>query len=115
MEIKEALFDIGDNKAPGLDGYSSKFYKGAWPIIRKDVCTAVRMFFQGGEIPKGVNATTIALVPKIDTPNKVSDFRPIACCTVLYKCISKILTNRIKGVLVLLVILIKVHLYLAGI
>lgn len=47
----------------------------------------------------GVNATTIALVPKLDTPLKVSDFRPIACCNVLYKCISKILTTRIKNVL----------------
>ncbi|GJT33305.1 RNA-directed DNA polymerase, eukaryota, reverse transcriptase zinc-binding domain protein [Tanacetum coccineum] len=43
-----------------------------------------------------VNATLIALVPKIDTPNKVSDFRPMACCNIIYKCISKILTNRIK-------------------
>ncbi|GJX57973.1 RNA-directed DNA polymerase, eukaryota, reverse transcriptase zinc-binding domain protein [Tanacetum coccineum] len=43
-----------------------------------------------------LNVTLIALVPKIETPGKVSDFRPIACCNVLYKCISKILTDRIK-------------------
>lgn len=48
---------------------------------------------------KELNATTIALVPKLDTPLKVSDFRPIACCNVLYKCISKVLTPRIKNVL----------------
>ena len=28
-EIKEALFDIEDNKAPGPDGFTSKFYKKA--------------------------------------------------------------------------------------
>nr|GEW40904.1 RNA-directed DNA polymerase, eukaryota, reverse transcriptase zinc-binding domain protein [Tanacetum cinerariifolium] len=46
-----------------------------------------------------VNATLISLVPKIQNPDKVSDFRPIACCNVIYKCISKIITNRLKGVL----------------
>ncbi|GKB32581.1 RNA-directed DNA polymerase, eukaryota, reverse transcriptase zinc-binding domain protein, partial [Tanacetum coccineum] len=44
-----------------------------------------------------LNATLITLIPKIPQPNKVSDFRTIACCNVLYKCISKIITNRIKG------------------
>lgn len=98
-EIKNVLFDIGDNKAPGPDGYTSKFYKKAWSVVGKEVCNAVRLFFQNGIMPKGINATSISLVPKMITLEKVSDFRPISCCTVLYKCISKILANRIKNVL----------------
>ncbi|GJV13261.1 RNA-directed DNA polymerase, eukaryota, reverse transcriptase zinc-binding domain protein, partial [Tanacetum coccineum] len=43
-----------------------------------------------------IDSSKAALVPKIDTLNKVSDFRPMACCNIIYKCISKILTNRIK-------------------
>ena len=43
-----------------------------------------------------LGATLISLVPKIAHPSKVTDFRPIACCNVVYKCISKILTERIK-------------------
>ena len=32
-EIKGALFDIGDDKAPGPDGYSSCFFKQTWNSI----------------------------------------------------------------------------------
>ncbi|GKD81131.1 RNA-directed DNA polymerase, eukaryota, reverse transcriptase zinc-binding domain protein, partial [Tanacetum coccineum] len=98
-EIKNAMFDIEDSKAPGPDGYTARFYKSAWSIIGKEVCQAVKEFFLNGKLLGEVNATLISLVPKIPTPDKVSDFRPIACCNVLYKCISKILTSRIKGVL----------------
>ncbi|GKC62627.1 RNA-directed DNA polymerase, eukaryota, reverse transcriptase zinc-binding domain protein [Tanacetum coccineum] len=44
-----------------------------------------------------LNATLVSLILKVQTPRKVTDFRPIACCNVLYKCISKVLTNRIKA------------------
>ncbi|GJS48359.1 histidine kinase 3, partial [Tanacetum coccineum] len=67
----------------------------AWEV-RKDVCLALKEFFRSDKILGEVNATLIALIPKITTPTKVSEFRPVACCNVIYKCISKILTNRIK-------------------
>nr|GEY09617.1 RNA-directed DNA polymerase, eukaryota, reverse transcriptase zinc-binding domain protein [Tanacetum cinerariifolium] len=59
----------------------------------------LKEFFAKGKLLGELNATLITLVPKISTPNKVSDFRPIACYNVTYKCISKIITNRIKNVL----------------
>ena len=37
-EIKEAMFDIGEAKAPGLDGFTSEFFKSTWSVIGMDVC-----------------------------------------------------------------------------
>ncbi|GJW79484.1 RNA-directed DNA polymerase, eukaryota, reverse transcriptase zinc-binding domain protein [Tanacetum coccineum] len=95
-EIKSAMFRIGDCKAPGPDGYTACFFKKAWSIVGNDACLAIKELFMIGKLLKEINSTLIALIPKIHHPNLVTDFRPIACCNVLYKCISKILTNRIK-------------------
>ncbi|KAL4560438.1 hypothetical protein LXL04_032589 [Taraxacum kok-saghyz] len=37
-EIKQAIFDIGNDKAPGPDGYTSVFFKKAWHIVGTEVC-----------------------------------------------------------------------------
>ncbi|GFZ07066.1 hypothetical protein Acr_19g0000030 [Actinidia rufa] len=98
-EIKSALFSIGDDKAPGPDGYSSCFFKSAWSIVGPDVCAAVKEFFVSGKILKQLNHAVIALVPKTASASRVEEFRPIACCNVIYKVISKILAARLSPIL----------------
>ncbi|XP_035834035.1 uncharacterized protein LOC118482599 [Helianthus annuus] len=98
-EVKEAMFQINDEKAPGPDGYSAKFFKEAWDIVGNEVTEAVLDFFRNGRLLKELNATVLSMVPKVKAPNSVAEFRPIACCNVLYKCISKVLCNRLKGCL----------------
>nr|GEV25809.1 RNA-directed DNA polymerase, eukaryota, reverse transcriptase zinc-binding domain protein [Tanacetum cinerariifolium] len=98
-EIKRTLFDIDDNKALGLDGFTLKLFNKACEIVHIDFCRAIKEFCRTGKLLGEVNATLVTMVPKIQTPQKVTDFRSVACCNVVYKCISKIITNRIKPVL----------------
>ncbi|KAL2225757.1 UNVERIFIED_CONTAM: hypothetical protein Sindi_3051500 [Sesamum indicum] len=36
-DVKQAVFDIAEDKAPGPDGYSSGFFKAAWPIVGQEL------------------------------------------------------------------------------
>ena len=50
-------------------------------------------------IPMEWNDTTIVMIPKIDSPDKVTQFHPISLCNVVYKVISKMLSYRLKAIL----------------
>ncbi|GKC02761.1 RNA-directed DNA polymerase, eukaryota, reverse transcriptase zinc-binding domain protein [Tanacetum coccineum] len=64
-EIKDAMFDINDNKAPGPDGFTARFFKKAWDIVGNDVCLAVNELFTKGNLLEELNAAIITLVPKL--------------------------------------------------
>lgn len=98
-EIAQALFQIGPLKAPGPDGFPARFYQRNWGIIKEDIISAVSKFFQTGCMPEGVNNTAIVLIPKIEQPMELKDFRPISLCNVLYKVVSKCLVNRLRPML----------------
>lgn len=93
------LFAMPNNKSPGPDGYPAEFFKTTWPVLEKDFTVAVQSVFRFGFLPKGINSTILALIPKKQDSMEMKDYRPIACCNVLYKVVSKILANRLKKLL----------------
>ncbi|XP_021756626.1 uncharacterized protein LOC110721745 [Chenopodium quinoa] len=98
-DVRNAVWSIEDDKAPEPDRFSSKFFKNPWGVVKNEVCKTVLGFFEHGQLLKQVNATTMTLVPKLDNATRVTLFRPIACCNVLYKIISKMLCERFKEVM----------------
>jgi hypothetical protein len=99
LEIKEALDNIGDLKAPGIDGMPSIFYKESWDIVGEKVTTEVLEVLNGGPMPEGWNDTCVVLIPKIKNPESMKDLRPISLCNVVYKIVSKVLANRLIQIL----------------
>nr|GEY27353.1 sodium/hydrogen exchanger 6 [Tanacetum cinerariifolium] len=95
-EVKGVIFSMGDDRAIGLDGFTPAFFKKAWDVVGGDITCAVRDFFSNGKLLKELNHTIISLIPKVTIPARINDYRPISCCNVLYKCISKIIANRVK-------------------
>ncbi|XP_010068469.2 uncharacterized protein LOC104455367 [Eucalyptus grandis] len=62
------------------------------------VTTAVKDFFISGRLLREINNVILILVPKSPNATSVDDYRPIACCNIIYKCITKVMANRIAAV-----------------
>jgi hypothetical protein len=90
------LTSIGSTKALGPDGFTALFYKKYWSIVKDVVISSIWDFFGNNWLLKEQNHTFIALIPKQLGASSVHQFRPISLCNIIYKIISKILTNRFK-------------------
>ena len=77
-EVKLALFRMAPSKAQGVDGFTAGFYQRHWDLLGNDVTLAVLDFLNGGELPEGMNDTSITLIPKVRFPRKISQYRPIS-------------------------------------
>ena len=98
-EIKVVLFQMGPTKALGPDGMNVLFYKKIWHIVDNDMTNAILDFLNSGNMVPRFNYTHIVLIPKIKSPQKILDFRPISLCNVIYKIISIVFANRLKQIL----------------
>ena len=102
-EVRLALFMMHPEKAPGPDGMTAFFFQHSWHVIKKDVVEMVNNFLLTGNMDPRLNITNICMIPKIERPTRMTDLRPISLCNVGYKIISKVLCQRLKICLPLLI------------
>lgn len=67
-EIREAVFSIHADKAPGPDGFSAGFYHSNWDSVGESITKEVQQFFTLGSLPEKINGTHIRLIPKVKRP-----------------------------------------------
>lgn len=75
-EIKDALWSIGVDKAPGSDGFNATFYRRKWETIRKDLVDCVRWFLEEGKMVCQVNHAFLVLIPKKKITTSLGDLDP---------------------------------------
>ena len=98
-EVWNALQQMHPTKSPGPDEMSPIFYQKYWDVVGRNVIDCVLNTLNIGVMPPGLNETFICLIPKVKSPQKITEFRPISLCNVSYKIISKVLANRLKKIL----------------
>jgi hypothetical protein len=84
-------------KAPGPDGLHVVFYKQFWDVCGAEITHVheVLLALNSGGDTEGWNDTPVVLIPKVDDPERITQFRSINLCNVIYKIISKMLALRL--------------------
>jgi hypothetical protein len=87
---------MGPHKAPGEDGYPALFLQQNWDIVADSVYHYMNELWSNPSLISSINNNLLVLIPKVEKPEFVSQFRPIALCNVVYKIITKVIVNRIS-------------------
>lgn len=64
--------------------------------MKKDIMDFTGEFHKNCKLPKGINSSFTTLIPKVENPISLKDYRPISLIGCMYKMLSKVLAARIK-------------------
>ncbi|KAK3230966.1 hypothetical protein Dsin_002847 [Dipteronia sinensis] len=98
-DIMKAVFDMGQLKSPGKDGFPALFYQKYWGTVGSRVTAACLRCLNEGATMERLNENLITLIHNVSQAERLTDFRPISLCNVLYKIIANTLANRFRLVL----------------
>lgn len=83
------------------DGFNLKFIKESWGVLKDDIFNFLKDFHESSTFARGTNASSIALIPKVEEPQgwEEGDYRLILLVGWMCKVVAKILAKRLQKVL----------------
>jgi hypothetical protein len=97
-EVREAIFQMKHNKAPGPDGFPAEFYQVFWSLIKDDLMAMFRDFHSGDQPLFCLNFGVITLIPKEKEVKRIQQYRPICMLNVSFKIFTKVMANRLESI-----------------
>lgn len=94
--METAVKQLANGKASGPDGLPNEFVKVYWEEVKAELYLILLDFYAHRLDLKRYNEARIVMVPKIDSPTAISDYRPISVLNLVPKLIAKILSNRLR-------------------
>lgn len=95
-EIWRTICDMPSDKSPGPDGFTTLFYKTAWPIIKQDVINAFNALWSlDSRSLYLLNNAYIVLLKKKQEAHEIKDYRPISLIHTFSKIFTKALSKRV--------------------
>lgn len=85
------------DKCLGPDGWTIDIFIHFFDIMKKDMLGMVEETRMQGRIDPHISSTYIALIPKKIESSSFADYRPISLCNSIYKIISKLIAEGIRG------------------
>ena len=98
-ECYEALSQMQTNKSPGADGFPVEFYRRFWSSLGQDLVEVPNYSYEHGQLSDSQKQGIIRLLYKKDDPLLLKNWRLISLLNTDYKICTKVLANRLKKVL----------------
>lgn len=99
MEIENAVKQLANNKASGPNGLPHEFFKIYWQSLKHNMQGIFEEFWRGTLDLSEINKANIIMISKKVNAAKVGDYRPISIINMILKLITKVLSNRLRVVL----------------
>ena len=95
-EISDAIWTLQLDRASSPNGFTIKFYRATWDIIKVDLRRMLNWTRNKDKISGATNSSFLSLITNEKNPNSMDRFRPISLCNTSYNIHTKILATRIK-------------------
>jgi len=98
-EVKHGVWDCDNFKSSKPDAINFEFIKDFLGYFKADFMRFIIELHWNGKSSKVINSIFIALIPKVESPQCLSDSGQFFLVESLYKVMAKMLSNRLRNII----------------